>query len=129
MLTKEQINAEIGAGLDERCAGDDFDGVCLDDFVAYMPMHNYIFLPTREPWPAKSVDARIPPIPLVDNNGTAVRDDEGKAKRIAASKWLDQHQPVEQMTWCPGEPTLIEDKLVAEGGWIERAGCTILNLY
>ena len=29
---------------------------------------------------------------------------------------------VEQMTWCPGEPMLIPDKLfVAAGGWIERA--------
>jgi hypothetical protein len=33
------------------------------------------------------------------------------------------------MTWCPGLPTLIEDRLVSEGGWIECPGCTILNLY
>ena len=34
------------------------------------------------------------------------------------------------MTWCPGEPTLIPDKLfVAAGGWIERAGVTSLNHY
>src|SRR5262245_13849739 len=33
------------------------------------------------------------------------------------------------MTWCPGLPMLIKDRLVAEGGWINRPGCTILNLY
>jgi hypothetical protein len=88
----------------------------LDDFVAYLPRHNYIFLATREPWPAASVNARIPPVA----NGNEM---------IAASAWLDEHRAVEQMTWCPGLPMLIEDKLVAEGGWIARPGCTILNLY
>jgi len=90
--------------------------VHLDDFVAYLPKHNYVFLPTREPWPAASVNACIPPIEKGD-------------EMIAASKWLDEHRAVEQMTWCPGLPMLIEDRLVAEGGWIERFGATILNLY
>jgi hypothetical protein len=35
----------------------------LDDFYAYMPSHNYIFVPTRAPWPAGSVNARIPRAP------------------------------------------------------------------
>ena len=34
------------------------------------------------------------------------------------------------MTWCPGEPMLIPDKLfIAAGGWIERRGVTSLNHY
>ena len=111
VLSNEQINEAIRAGTDERRA-ELPDDVRLDDFVAYMPMHTFIFLPTREPWPAKSVNERIPPV--------------GK---ITASKWLDQNRPVEQMTWCPGLPMLIRDKLVADGGWIDRPGCTILNLY
>ena len=40
---------------------------------------------------------------------------------MAASAWLDRNQPVEQMTWAPGEPMLIRDRLISEGGWIERA--------
>ena len=32
-------------------------GVRLDDFYAYMPMHSYIYAPTRELWPASSVNA------------------------------------------------------------------------
>ncbi len=41
-------------------------GVKLEDFYAYMPMHNYIFAPSREPWPAASVNARIPPVVIGD---------------------------------------------------------------
>jgi hypothetical protein len=34
------------------------EGVSINDFRAYMPMHLYIYMPTREMWPAISVDAR-----------------------------------------------------------------------
>jgi hypothetical protein len=88
-------------------------GVCLNDFYAYMPMHSYIYAPTREMWPASSVNARVPP----------------PAKGIKASLWLDQRRPVEQMTWAPGSPMLISNRLISEGGWIERNGVTCFNLY
>jgi hypothetical protein len=35
----------------------DLGGVSLDEFRAYMPMHSYIYTPTRDPWPAASVNA------------------------------------------------------------------------
>jgi hypothetical protein len=104
-------------------------GVSLADFHAYMPMHNYIFAPSREPWPANSVNARVPPVPVVDANGVPVLDKEGKQKTIRASAWLDRYQAVEQMTWSPGEPMLIRNRLISEGGWIERNGVTCFNLY
>ena len=103
--------------------------VTLEDFYAYMPMHNYIFSPTRDHWPAASVNARVPPVALVDKTGEPVFDENGKAKTVKAAAWLDSHQPVEQMTWIPGQPMLIPDRLVFEGGWIERRGCTTFNLY
>jgi hypothetical protein len=34
-----------------------------------MPSHNYIYRPTRETWPAGSVNARIPPIQETDAQG------------------------------------------------------------
>jgi hypothetical protein len=88
------------------------DTVSLDDFYAYMPMHQYIFTPTRDLWPASSVNARIPPI--------------GK---VPAATWLDQNKPVEQMTWAPGRPMLIEGQLIAAGGFIAHGGVTCFNLY
>ena len=52
----------------------DEPGVSLDDFYAYMPMHNYIFTPSRELWPGSSVNARIPPIVMgVDDRGQGKR--------------------------------------------------------
>jgi hypothetical protein len=104
-------------------------GVTLDDFHAYMLMHNYIFAPTGDLWPAASVNARVPPVALVDGSGKPVLDDNGKQKFVSASAWLDRNKPVEQMTWAPGLPMTAHDRLISEGGWIERKGVTVFNLY
>ena len=48
---------------------------------------------------------------------------------MRASAWLAKHAPVEQMTWAPGLPQLVRDKLISDGGWIDRKGVTVLNLY
>ena len=104
-------------------------GVGLEDFRAYMPQHAYIFAPSRDLWPAASVNARIPPIALVNADGNPILGEDGKPRRVTATTWLDQHHPVEQMTWMPGMPMLIADRLVSEGGWIDRHGCTTFNLY
>jgi hypothetical protein len=93
------------------------EGVTIDDFHAYMPMHSYIFAPTGEMWPASSVNSRVPPVQV--SGGRA----------IGASAWLDQNKPVEQMTWAPGRPKLIPNRLIADGGWIERNGVATFNLY
>lgn len=93
------------------------DAVTVNDFYAYMPGHNYLFVPAREPWPAASVNARLP----------SMRDESGKD--VKASDWLDAYRPVDQMTWAPGMPMLIADKLVDAGGWISRPGCNTFNLY
>jgi len=91
--------------------------ISIDDFRAYMPDHRYIFVPTRDLWPASSLDARLP-WPTGPNS-----------KPMPPSKWLDEHRAVEQMVWAPGETMFIKDKLVDGGGWIEQTGCTAFNLY
>lgn len=96
---------------------DDQPPVTASDFWAYMPQHAYIYGPTREVWPAASVNSRV--APAIDEGG----------KLIKANQWLDQNRAVEQMTWAPGLPEVIQDRLVAGGGWIERAGCRTFNLY
>jgi hypothetical protein len=104
-------------------------GVSLDDFYAYMPGHNYIYVPTRTFWPGASVNSRIPPIKLTDKNGQPVRDKDEKQVVLSAGAWLDRYKPVEQMTWAPGLPMVIDDELVLEGVWIDRPGVTCFNLY
>jgi hypothetical protein len=105
--------------LDDIFAEDEafLSGVTLEDFYALMPMHSYIFAPSRELWPAASVNSRLPPFPI------------DAKKSIPASKWLDQNRPVEQLTWAPGLPMIINDRLIADGGWIERQGVRCFNLY
>jgi hypothetical protein len=104
-------------------------GIGVDDFYAYLPAHTYLYRPTRELWPAVSVNSKIAPIALVDEHGEPVLDDKGKPKSMTAAAWLDIHRGVEQMTWSPGEAELINDRHVAEGGWIEHKGATTYNLY
>jgi hypothetical protein len=90
--------------------------VTLNDFHAYMKSGQYIYVPARDMWPAKSVDARVPPI--------------GSGKdTISASKWLATNRAVEQITWAPGEPEIIKDKLISVGGWLDRAGARVFNQY
>jgi len=85
----------------------------LDDFYAYMPMHNYIYTPTRTTWPAASFNARC------------LWPDE----EVPPNVWLDSNKPVEQMTWAPGFPMIVKDKLILEGGWINCPGVQCFNLY
>ena len=119
-----------------HAAGEDRDegyvpneGVSLDDFRAFMEMHAYIFTPSGAMWPAASVNSRIPPIPLFKKDGEPLLDEDGNQKKTSATAWLDKHRPVETMTWAPGEPMLISDRLISDGGWISRKGVTCFNLY
>jgi hypothetical protein len=96
--------------------------VRLEDFIAHSPSHDYIFRPTGEVWAGASINARIPPVVIG-------KDRDGKDKEISATRWLDQNASVEQMTWAPGEPELIRNRLFKDDGWLERPGATVLNLY
>jgi hypothetical protein len=122
-------NAHPNAAADATARASAEAGVSLNDFYAYMPQHTFIYTPTREPWPARSVNARLGDVPLYNPDGTPELDERGEQKYIPASTWLDQNRPVEQMTWAPGLPMLIPDRLIAEGGWIERPEVACLNLY
>jgi hypothetical protein len=123
---RQQEQQEEREAASERA---EVNGVTLDDFYAYMPMHSYIFVLAREPWPAGSVNSRIEPVPLFDAKGQPILNKKGEQATISASTWLDKNRPVEQMTWAPGHPAIIHDRLISEGGWIEREGVTCLNLY
>jgi hypothetical protein len=95
-------------------------GISLNDFHAYMPLHSYIYVPSREMWPVASINARIPPVAVVDAGGHPVLEKKGKQRMLPANQWLDKNKPVEQTTWAPGLPMLIRDRLISDGGWIEQ---------
>jgi uncharacterized protein DUF5906 len=123
------LNEEEDFIEEETAPAAEGSGVTIDDFVAFMPLHVYIFTPCREPWPAASVNARLGSVPVLGKNGRPKKGADGKPKTISASAWLDQNKPVEQMTWAPGYPLLIENRLVVDGGWFDRKDVTCLNHY
>jgi Family of unknown function (DUF5906) len=125
------VSAEIDAAIVEEVTEPEPEGhgVALDDFVAYMPMHSYIFTPCREVWAGASVNARLPRVPVLDRHGQPKRDAMGRLVTLLPTLWLDKNRPVEQMTWCPGLPMQIADRLVVAGGWIVRPEVTCFNLY
>ena len=49
--------------------------------------------------------------------------------KIDASEWLDRYRPVEQMTWAPGLPMIVRDRVISDGGWRKNQGATCFNLY
>src|SRR5258708_27210210 len=78
----------------------------LEDFYACLQQHAYVYVPTRALWPAGSIASLFP---------------TGK-KSPPAHVWLDRNRGVEQMTYAPGFPMLIEDWYCLEGGWIRHPG-------
>lgn len=88
-------------------------GITLSDFYAYLPQKSYLFVPTRDLWVQSGVNSSLPLV-------------EGK---FQPTEWLDRARPLHQMTWAPGEPMVIADKLVDKGGWVLKAGVNCFNLY
>lgn len=129
LAIERKIDSAIEAGARDPRSAPAKAGVTLGDFRAYMIMHNYIYGPTGDFWPAASVNARIPPIPLLNRDGSPKIDKKGEPVTQRAADWLDQNRAVEMVTWIPGKPQVLEDKLVKDGGWYDREGCNVFNLY
>lgn len=105
-------------------------GWAKEDFYAYMPMGNkFIFVKDKILWPGSNVDRRVPAVPQFDPNGTPQVDNRGRPVTVKASVWIGENRPVEQMTWAPGEPELVQDRMLVEGGWIEVSGARVFNQY
>jgi hypothetical protein len=119
-LVQSAISKGIELGMEPKSLPSPPEGVSADDFYAYMPTHQYIFAPARDMWPGSSVNARLPKKEVTEN---------GEVKQVNASAWLDRNRPVEQMTWAPGMPMVINNRLISLGGWIERDGVNVFNLY
>ncbi len=82
--------------------------ITLNDFYAFLPKHTYIYAPTRDMWAEESIKSTI---------------------SRAAVRWLDNNRAVHQMIWAPSEDMIIKDRLMFEGGWIEKEGVRSFNLY
>jgi Family of unknown function (DUF5906) len=99
-----------------RAKGKSDNALPIADFVAHSPDHTYIYRPTRETWSKTAVNSRVPPM-------------AGGKKPISASTWLDRNDAVAQRTWAPGEPEIITDRLISEGGFFPKPEARVFNLY
>jgi hypothetical protein len=136
--TKDQKAKANGAGRTNKInsktsgaepAGNSEGIISLADFYAHMPTHSYIFAPSGDLWPAASVNARLPPIPILDAVGKPVLDEKGRPVKLSANAWFDKNKPVEQIVWAPGLPMVIRNRLTSEGGWIEHNNVSCFNRY
>src|SRR5262245_52665823 len=74
------------------------------------------------------VDNSFPPIFLVDAKGKPLKVN-GKTVKIMPSAWLDQHRRADQLVWAPGEPQLIEGRILRMTGWRRQKGARCINKY
>jgi hypothetical protein len=95
---------------------DDSGPLPISDFVAFSPDHTYIHRATGGIWTSTAVNARVFPV-------------KGGKKPLAANVWLDRYDAVEQCTWTPGEPQIIENKFFIEGGVFPKRGARVFNFY
>jgi hypothetical protein len=98
------------------------NAIGLDDFYAVPALDLYMFMPTREMWPGQSVNDVLPAIQTSQKRN-------GKYVTLKPISWLRKFRRVEQVTWMPGSPEIIQDRLIFYGGWQERPGLRCLNLY
>ena len=105
-------------------------GVNLEDFLAHLPSGAFIFTPCRETWVASSINTLFPKRPRLDKKtGQPKLNSKGKVIMLSPTDWLIENQAVTQMTWAPGEPMEIRDRMVVDGGWIKRKDMKCLNMY
>lgn len=106
------------------------EGVQLRDFVVLSNQANaYIYLPTRQIWPAATVDAQVRSTCLIGGDGELICDNAGKPVKEQAAHWLSRHRPVLNQTWAPGEPALIFNKFMERDGWERRENIAVINTY
>ena len=94
----------------------------LSDFYYISDADQFLYIPTGALWTAKAVNGRLPPVKTSSKRN-------GKYVYLKPADWLRLHRAVEQQTWVPGEPEIIEDRLITDGGWHARPGAHAYNLY
>jgi hypothetical protein len=79
-----------------------------EDFVSILPEGKYMFTPTRQMW-----------------DSTTVNNILGKG----AAKDMDKRRACAMLTWAPGLPMVIENKVILDGEWRDTPGHNTFNLY
>jgi hypothetical protein len=92
------------------------------DLYALAVSDKYIDAPSGGLWTKSHVDKRFPKV----NVGT---DQNGAPILMSPTTWLARNRAVEQMSWLPGQPQIVRDMMVDDGGLIPRQGRSIYNRF
>jgi hypothetical protein len=104
--------------------------ITLADFYAYLPKNEFIFTPASDVmWVAATINMRLPPVTLMEADGTVRVDEDGEPVTMKPATWLVLNRGVEAMTWDPREGEIISGRLPASSGWTERTGVHTFNKY
>lgn len=105
-VTRSIVNATAALGLE------DANPISHANFWWVAPQGDALFMLTRELWPAASVTGAL-----------------GQIEGVPAAAWLRKNKLAAQMVWAPGEPAIIEDKLMNGGSWTRVPGAKAINTY
>ena len=107
-----------------------------DDFHAFLPTHQYIYKHTGELWHIGGINTTLDKVVVGQKakKQTKKQIEDGAEPEmvdvtIPPSLWLDRHRPITQMSWAPGQPQIIKDKTVSDGGWSAVEGAVVFNKY
>jgi hypothetical protein len=100
----------------------------LDDFWAYAPDRKYFYEPCNTLYVPAFIDSYFPPQPVLDAKGKPIRR-AGKAVTTPASKHLDRTRWFNQLIWAPGQPKIIEGRLLDRGGWKTHPSARCIDQY
>jgi Bifunctional DNA primase/polymerase, N-terminal/Family of unknown function (DUF5906) len=100
-------------------------------FLAYLPLNQFIYLPTRALWPATTINTTLAPVEIGTKEVKKRDSDEVEEVpvTIPASKWLNRNKGVACMTWAPGYPMIVHGKTIQRDGWVDNPGKTTFNEY
>ncbi|MFK4507073.1 bifunctional DNA primase/polymerase [Bradyrhizobium daqingense] len=92
----------------------------LNDYWAHLPSGKMIYERTGELFNAGSVDKHI---------GRVKDAMKTEGPGTLATTWLSQHRFVKSMGWAPGEPKIIDGRVLTNDGWIRSSGDKTFNRY
>jgi hypothetical protein len=105
-------------------------GTHLCDFLAYGPQNKFMHISTRKLWPKETINDCLPKVAMVNRNGELKVNSAGNPVLINPASWLTQNRLISSMTWAPGLPMLVYDKVVvADVGWSYALGKVTFNQY
>jgi hypothetical protein len=124
------IKSFAHCGMEYELRDPNAGGFTFDHFLHVRTQSKFMCIPQRKMWNATSVDYELPPVPMVDARGQPLLDEKtGRQKTMPASRWIGKNQAAADITWAPGEPEIINDRICDEGGWVEQPGVKVFNLY